>query len=108
MSGLGALQKKMTDLEMKLPGALRTVVDPGGSISPHQEQYRQQQEMNQHAADLEAQQAADASLASEGPQSVGIRSQNAGDSISAGGVAGMSLYAPRPRRNAARRSVTGY
>ena len=107
MSVLGSLQTKLTELGHKGKGWQGKLADPLG-ISPHEAAYEQQQEMDQRAAELEAQQAADAARASEGPQAMGLRPQAAGQSVSAGGVSGMSLFEPRPRRTAARRSIQGY
>lgn len=106
MSGLGALQTKLTDLGHKGKGWQGKLADPL-HISPHEAAYDEQQRLNQRAAELEAQQNADAARASEGPQAMGLRPQAAGEPVTAGGVAGDSLYAPR-RRTAARRSITGY
>ena len=106
MSGLGSLQTKLTELGHKGKGWQGKLADPLG-ISPHEAAYEEQQQLNQQAADLEAQQAADAARASEGPQAMGLRPQSAGQSVTAGGVAGESLYTRR-RGGAARRSITGY
>jgi hypothetical protein len=78
----------------------------GINIMPHNTQYNEQQEANRRAEELAAQQAADAAEASQGPQAMGLRPQSAGSPVTAGGVAGESLYQPR-RRSAARRSITG-
>jgi hypothetical protein len=111
MSGLGALQEKISDRYYGSKGAERfeKIATLGLSqYTPHRQAYEQQQELKQRAAELEAQQAADA-LAAEtaGPQAMGVRPQNAGEAVAGGGVAGASLFSRRPR-GAARRSISGY
>jgi hypothetical protein len=111
MSGLGALQEKISDKAYGIKGVegFEKVMTAGLSeYTPHRQAYEQQQELNQRAAELEAQQAADALAAqTAGPQAMGVRAQNAGEPVAAGGTAGASLFSRRPR-GAARRSISGY
>jgi len=80
------------------------LADPLG-ISPHEAQYDEQQEMNARAAELEAQQAADAAAASTGPQAMATRDPYGAEAFNAAGVAGSSIV---PRRSGrARRALGG-
>lgn len=109
MSGLGATQNKLAELTHKEFGGRSWIdtLDPVqkavNKYMPHETAYQEQQKLNQQAAELEAQQNADAAAASLGPQAMAVRPQAAGESLSAGGVAGQSLYGRR--RGAARRRL---
>lgn len=126
MSGLGSVQTKLTGLadrseaaygriRERQPGWLQSISprhlsgdldrDLGINIAPHNTARIEQEKLNQRAAELEAQQNADAAAASVGPQAMAVRAQNPGESMYAGGIAGQSLYGRR--RGAARRNITG-
>lgn len=113
MSGLGATQKKLTDLAHKVPGA-----DPDATLGinalPHNAQYEEQKKQDKNARDLADQQAADAAAAAEGAKPMAVRDQLYGpstgaDQVTASGnetdLAGTPLGGAR--RRAARRVLVG-
>lgn len=114
MSGLGSIQRKLTSTEMKLPGPARTLADPLGGISLHQEQYRQQQQANKNADDLATQQRADELAAAQGPVAMATRAQQSGAVLSADDAlntgsdvsSGAGLIRPA-RRSYARQILSG-
>mgnify|MGYP001588060809 CR=1 FL=1 len=85
MSGLGALQEKISDKYYSSKGAERfeRIATLGTSqYTPHRQAYEEQQTLNERAAELEAQQNADAAAAgTAGPQAMGVRPQEGGTAV---------------------------
>lgn len=120
MSGIGAVQNKMTGISRK--GVIGRSLDPvttldralGTNVLPHNTQYDEQQKQQSNADDLAHQQAADAAAAARGPESMAVRDQLFNPSTGADQVTSSGNEADIPgtalggsRRRAARRVLVG-
>lgn len=112
MGAATAAQNRLTSLSHRT----KNIFDPdallGTNVLPHNAQYEEQQKQNKNAADLAAQQAADAAAAAEGPKPMAVRDQlyssaSAGDVTASGNDVGTGESLIGPKRRAARRVLVG-